>query len=311
MAMDPLVGYGLLSGVSSLASSIFSNVFGQAQSKELMKYQNELQQQSIDKMNEYNTPANQMKRLAAAGLNPNLVYGHGADGNQSSAASAGIANRSVDLGNPIGEGVNAYYQAKQYAANIAMTEQSRRESLQRTAKDAAATLGIMYDNRFKDSTLDTRIKQQSANLDATLKSIEKTNADIDKTTQETNNLKIAANNLIEQGNNLAARTKLTKEQALTEVVKRESLRAGIRLNDAQCRRIAAEIPYINAGTSLRELQYDIQETDFLSDDELNKWLAEHPNVEMADQIIDHIIDKIARVMGAARRTKKSRKSRRK
>ncbi len=29
--------------------------------------------------NEYNHPSSQMARLRAAGLNPNLVYGHGAD----------------------------------------------------------------------------------------------------------------------------------------------------------------------------------------------------------------------------------------
>lgn len=32
----------------------------------------------IDKQNEYNKPVNQMKRLAEAGLNPNLVYENGA-----------------------------------------------------------------------------------------------------------------------------------------------------------------------------------------------------------------------------------------
>ena len=34
--------------------------------------------------NEYNTPANQMKRLQDAGLNPNLIYGSGS-------ANTGIA----------------------------------------------------------------------------------------------------------------------------------------------------------------------------------------------------------------------------
>ena len=35
-------------------------------------------------MNEYNTPANQMKRFGDAGLNPNLIYGQGTPGNASS-----------------------------------------------------------------------------------------------------------------------------------------------------------------------------------------------------------------------------------
>lgn len=38
-----------------------------------------------NRANEYNSPEKQMERLSSAGLNPNLVYGHGAVGNTSSA----------------------------------------------------------------------------------------------------------------------------------------------------------------------------------------------------------------------------------
>lgn len=55
--------------------------------KELMQYQNELQQQNIDKQNLYNSPAQQMQRYQDAGLNPNLIYGQGSNGNQSSVPS--------------------------------------------------------------------------------------------------------------------------------------------------------------------------------------------------------------------------------
>lgn len=43
------------------------------------------QQQLINQMNEYNTPANQMQRYKDAGLNPNLIAGQISAGNQSSA----------------------------------------------------------------------------------------------------------------------------------------------------------------------------------------------------------------------------------
>ena len=64
---------------------------------ELAKYQNEWQTQENEKayqrnlqmwnlQNEYNSPTQQMARLRAAGLNPNLVYGNGVTGNSSGSA---------------------------------------------------------------------------------------------------------------------------------------------------------------------------------------------------------------------------------
>lgn len=44
----------------------------------LAKAQNEWNLQQWERSNEYNNPLNQMNRLKAAGLNPNLVYGNGA-----------------------------------------------------------------------------------------------------------------------------------------------------------------------------------------------------------------------------------------
>lgn len=45
--------------------------------RELAEYQYEKNVEQWNRENEYNTPAEQMKRLAQAGLNPHLVYGNG------------------------------------------------------------------------------------------------------------------------------------------------------------------------------------------------------------------------------------------
>lgn len=55
-----------------VAGSAISN----AQSKSLMRYQNDLNVQNWKMQNEYNSPKNQMQRYIDAGLNPNLVYGN-------------------------------------------------------------------------------------------------------------------------------------------------------------------------------------------------------------------------------------------
>lgn len=56
-----------------------------AANRELAEYQYQRDLEMWNRQNEYNNPANQMARLKAAGLNPNMVYGSGnAAGNVSS-----------------------------------------------------------------------------------------------------------------------------------------------------------------------------------------------------------------------------------
>lgn len=90
---------GIISGVGSLlgglGSSSLNNKAVQNTNKanmEIAKYQAQWQQQENERayqrslnmwnlQNEYNSPTQQMARIRAAGLNPNLVYGNGVTGN--------------------------------------------------------------------------------------------------------------------------------------------------------------------------------------------------------------------------------------
>lgn len=92
---------GIVAGVGSLlgglGSSAMNNKAVQDTNKanmEIAKYQAQWQQQENEKayqrslkmwnlQNEYNSPTQQMARIRAAGLNPNLVYGNGVTGNSS------------------------------------------------------------------------------------------------------------------------------------------------------------------------------------------------------------------------------------
>lgn len=71
---------GGLSGLSASLTGIGSQI-----ASSMFNYNNQVK--LIDKQNEYNTPANQMQRFADAGLNPNLVYGLGSNGNQPASGS--------------------------------------------------------------------------------------------------------------------------------------------------------------------------------------------------------------------------------
>jgi len=73
-----------IAAVAGIASQIIQN----RQNKKIADRQNELNTKFQDKQNEYNTPQNQMLRFQDAGLNPNLIYGQGNAGNQSSPQQA-------------------------------------------------------------------------------------------------------------------------------------------------------------------------------------------------------------------------------
>lgn len=95
---------GIVAGVGSLfgglGSSAMNNKAVQDTNKtnmEIAKYQAQWQQQENEKayqrslnmwnlQNEYNSPTQQMARIRAAGLNPNLVYGNGITGNSAGSA---------------------------------------------------------------------------------------------------------------------------------------------------------------------------------------------------------------------------------
>ena len=78
--MNPFVGAAAIMGGSQLLSGALSAFGGSDEPDYGKQIENWMIQQ------EYNTPANQVARLRAAGLNPNLIYGNGsaATGNASS-----------------------------------------------------------------------------------------------------------------------------------------------------------------------------------------------------------------------------------
>lgn len=84
--MGLLDGIGkFISGASPLASGIIGAITGSRQNElqresamELARYGYARDLEMWNRANVYNSPEEQMKRLTAAGLNPNLVYGNGA-----------------------------------------------------------------------------------------------------------------------------------------------------------------------------------------------------------------------------------------
>lgn len=98
-----------------------------------------------NRQNEYNSPLQQMARLKAAGLNPNLVYGHGAEA-MSTAPPRGVDAKAW---NPQAPQVNF---------------------------DAGSVMSQYYDAKIKEQTVNNmKAAQQNTEMETLLKAAQRTN----------------------------------------------------------------------------------------------------------------------------------------
>lgn len=81
--MGPLIGAALINGAGTLLSNFQDTYLTNKQmenQRELLAEQREWDLAQWHRQNEYNSPASQMERFEAAGLNPNLMYDQGNPG---------------------------------------------------------------------------------------------------------------------------------------------------------------------------------------------------------------------------------------
>lgn len=123
--MDPVTMHALgsvaSSGIDIIGSSIMANS-ANAKSKRAAERELWMNKWLMDYQNNYNKPINQMKRLEEAGLNPNLVYGSGADTLSATAGHVGASGITPSKGavNFI-EKMSMLNAMKQQEANIERT----------------------------------------------------------------------------------------------------------------------------------------------------------------------------------------------
>ena len=136
--MEPEVRAAMINSAAQLASTAGQIVMqGNANKKNRKWAESRYNQQRKDSLadwnmqNEYNSPEAQMRRLKAAGLNPNLVYGNGTVANNSQQVKSAdtpsfeyVAPR-LDLSG-IGSYFNQMYELKMRKEQISNLEQQRR-----------------------------------------------------------------------------------------------------------------------------------------------------------------------------------------
>jgi hypothetical protein len=183
MPIDPsIIAAGIQVGTSvyNAASAAKTNLKSREFSSDMYARQLEDARNNTDRQNAYNSPVQQMARLKAAHLNPNLVYGNGSVANQGTPAGTPSAQTPHSEaprldGKPA---IDAYYQVKNgplvtdnlalqnalIAKNIVVADSiiKKNEAESRGTTSSADT--NIYDLEYKKSMHDTRQEQEFQNV---------------------------------------------------------------------------------------------------------------------------------------------------
>lgn len=155
--------------------------------------------------NIYNSPAEQMKRLQAAGLNPNLVYGNGAS------ATNSVKTQQASFGNPSSQAARVNYDTSAIMDSIMMAAQLKKIDADTRLTDEQIKnqqwLRDDYDSKIRNRDTDTQRKGLQYHIETYLAAngiqAEKAKADLAKTVADTKvNLSNAEQKIIQTSSNV-------------------------------------------------------------------------------------------------------------
>lgn len=171
-------GLGIFSAISGAAQGVGNMISQAVQNKRNRQFQqNMYNQQKADNIkfwemeNQYNSPIMQMQRLKDAGLNPNLVYGTGANaqgGSIQSPKQSASDQPAVQVQTP---NMMDLYNMKKIDAQTALTEQSiknqqanERLTTITTALQSLAVTAKTTENEFLRARLENEAKKLVADI---------------------------------------------------------------------------------------------------------------------------------------------------
>lgn len=198
-------------------------------SKELMDYQNKLQNQNWEKQTEYYSPKNVMDRFKSAGLNPHLIYGAGT---QSMSAAGNIGNVSTpsssyktdSVKNMIASQITAAQVKNLHEQNLNIKEQNKVLSAEAALKEQQAEAARLANLRSykelpfwaENADSERRSKRAAAEIseaESYLRSIDK-EFKYDEKTWQVNALKQKWHNLTQEEQNMISENALKNAQKI-------------------------------------------------------------------------------------------------
>lgn len=152
----------LAGGIIGLGGSVISTLLGNKANKDMADYQYQKDLDMWNRTNAYNSPEQQMQRLKAAGLNPNLVYGTGATANTAPAVmpryQAPHMETVHDAAPMVMNTISNYMDLKAKQAQISnMEQQTQNLKLDAIIKSASADYAPQF-SKYNAELLSERIR---------------------------------------------------------------------------------------------------------------------------------------------------------
>lgn len=256
-----LQGFGSVLGAASQNSNISKSLQAQVRENEknrqynlqLAKMQNEWNLQQWERENEYNNPLNQMARLKAAGLNPNLVYGNGA-GQSTSAPSPNLTSGAPS--SPVDMSLLAQRPTVGQIMSDALQNEMTRAQIDKI-KAETRTEGyqgdiLKSDAAFRDAINQGTLDLNNVQINGINSKIKLNDSQISEIRSKISNLDAQTKNLVAEYDKIRAYTRnldaSTVRTRLLNVLDSEKARYEIRelssrasLNDAQAKKIVESL----------------------------------------------------------------------
>lgn len=266
---------GIVSGIASIFGGVQQNkmidkqIAAQKEENQanrdynlmLARLQNSWNLEQWNRENAYNTPEQQMQRLKAAGLNPDLMYQNGASGltaASSPAMTAGAASSPTDVSNlankkTVGQIVTEGLDNAQRAANIALTRAQAN-------KTDAETTGQNLKNQNILALDEATLKKLYSDMDLNKKQMEVADANITYMQQKGAEIAENINLIIAKTNDVTVQQQFRrielalKSKEVNAAI--EKLAAETDFTREQLRQMVALFPY-----TIQQVQANIQKTN--------------------------------------------------
>ena len=243
------------------------------QQEKLSNLQQKMQWDTIDKVNEYNTPANAVGRLKEAGLNPGLAYSNGAGGSGGTTAVPSVSggNASDESSRKManiaqqGMGLQLAKMQGEIAVNEAQANNLNAEATKKTGVDTEVGKQNIEESKARINQMNETIKNIQA--DTNLKDVQGQLAEVQKNSVEIANEFNLENNttLIKQNIQILRKSvveadvsEATKENAI-ELVRQNvaQLISNIATNNSQIKLNKAQIAQIANNITLSNKQFNL------------------------------------------------------
>lgn len=235
--MEPVTAGLITAGVSALGQGATAYAQGKMNRKTREwneKMYNLQRQHSLadwTMQNEYNSPQAQMQRLKMAGLNPNLVYGKGADNVAGSVRSADSKSwnpqsPNLNFGESAATGLNAYLNTELRQAQIDNLKTQNTAIANEAILKAAQTESTLQSTSMSKFDLGLKSELRQISLQAATENLRKLTTDIDISLQS--NDRAAAQNASSL-KEAVERILTSRESRAKTIVEKEQIRNQINL----------------------------------------------------------------------------------